>query len=469
MNSNTADNNALDREALLSDLSKLSEFAYQQERKDTATALGVTVSALDKEIKARRKGNGDERPAGGSTLRLEPPDPWPGDVKAADLLNEIRAVFKRYLVLPEHGAVALTLWCAFTFFAEQFYHSPRLLLTSPEKRCGKSTLMRLLFALCCKPLPAVNITPAALFRTVEVTRPTLLLDEADAFLRDNEDMRGLLNSGWTKDGAVIRTVGDEHEPRSFSTFCPVATAGIGNLAETLADRAIIIELKRKTVMERVDRLRGDRLGAFEPYKQKLAKLALREISRFEDPRIPAALNDRQCDNWRPMLAIADMAGGEWPTLSRTACEALSKDESESSDGYRIVLLQDIREIFDKRQKNTPPLNDLTTPELIRDLTEDESKPWADWRHGKPINARQLANLLKPFGIRPDQWKENNVNMRGYRKADFVDSWTRYLPSKQTKQSTPDSIRDAGTYAENQVVTQFPIRDGSAESPGSQDV
>jgi putative DNA primase/helicase len=75
---------------------------------------------------------------------------------------------------------------------------------------------------------------------------SLLVDEADSFLGEKEELRGILNSGHTRDAAyVVRTVGDEHEPRRFSTWAAKAVAMIGHLPDTLADRSIIIPMRRR--------------------------------------------------------------------------------------------------------------------------------------------------------------------------------------------------------------------------------
>src|SRR5262249_61522438 len=99
-------------------------------------------------------------------------------------------------------------------------------------------------------------------------RPCLLVDEADSFLRDNEEIRGVVNSGHARDGAVIRNVGDDHEPREFSTWAPVAIACIGKLPGTIEDRSIVVPMRRRRPAERIDRLRLDRLDAFLPLARK---------------------------------------------------------------------------------------------------------------------------------------------------------------------------------------------------------
>jgi hypothetical protein len=127
---------------------------------------------------------------------------------------------RRYVILESEGYIAAALFILHAYALEASTISPRLAITSPEMQCGKTTLLSVLESLVPKPLKADNVTAAAVFRVVESARPTLLIDEADSFLKDNEELRGVLNSGHRSNGQAIRLVGDDHEARVFSTFCP---------------------------------------------------------------------------------------------------------------------------------------------------------------------------------------------------------------------------------------------------------
>lgn len=94
---------------------------------------------------------------------------------------------------------AAALWCAWAHAIDRFSVAPILAIQSPAKRCGKTTLLRIAASLVPRPLVASNVTPAALFRIVEEHRPTLLVDEADTFVAGSDELRGLLNSGHTRD------------------------------------------------------------------------------------------------------------------------------------------------------------------------------------------------------------------------------------------------------------------------------
>src|SRR5271167_227951 len=102
----------------------------------------------------------------------------------------------------------VALWVLFTYLLDAFETSPRLAITAPQKRCGKTTLLSVLYQLTCRPLAAANLTPAVAFRVIEAARPTLLIDETDTFVKENDELRGVFNSGHTRTTAfVIRCQG----------------------------------------------------------------------------------------------------------------------------------------------------------------------------------------------------------------------------------------------------------------------
>src|SRR5262249_27727570 len=301
----------------------------------------------------------------------------------------IVTIFCKYIVLPEGADVALALWVlhAWTFDAGDI--SPFLVLVSPTKRCGKTNALIILFYLTPRSELASNISASALFRYVEEVRPTLILDEADSFVKDNEEMRGILDSGHTKTAAhVIRNVevNGEHKPRRFSTWAPKAIATIRALADTLEDRAIVVQLQRKSKVANVARLRKRDSEEFATLRRQAMRWANDNFSRLmdPDPAIPEALNDRAADNWRPLLAIADLAGDEWPRRARDAACPLSGDGHDAA--ANVGLLADVREAFSD-------LDVIRSADLVTKLTADPEKPWIEWKGGKPLTQKQLASLL----------------------------------------------------------------------------
>jgi Protein of unknown function (DUF3631) len=295
-------------------------------------------------------------------------------------------------------------------------------ITSPEKRCGKTTLLRVIQALVPKPLLASNITAAAIFRTVEIARPTLLIDEGDTFLRENEELRGVLNSGHSKDGQVVRLVGDNHEPRVFSTWCPTVVASIDWLPGTIEDRSIKIIMRRRRGDERVERFRDDRIEALAVLAQKARRWVDDHIEelRKADPETPMELHDRAADNWRPLLAIADVVGGEWPKLSRMVANSMSESSAPDQESIRTMLLADIQSAF----QNTDRLSSDT---LVATLVSLEDRPWAEMNKGWPLKKTGLARLLKPFKIFPTTIRlDGDRTAKGYYRSNFEDAFARYL-------------------------------------------
>jgi hypothetical protein len=190
----------------------------------------------------------------------------------------------------------ITLWILHTHAYDLGNISPLLGIVSPQKRCGKTTLMELLNGLVNRPLAASNISPSAIFRTIEKAKPTLLIDEADSFLKNNEELRGVLNSGHTRAMAfVIRTVGEDHEPRQFSTWAPKAVALIGRLPDTLYDWAVIVSMRRKLPHEPTASLKG---FDGETLRRKCARWVADNASKIEAhvPKMPEGVFDRLADN-----------------------------------------------------------------------------------------------------------------------------------------------------------------------------
>ncbi len=234
---------------IIRELAALPRMQFDRAVKEKAKELSVKTSTLEKAVKDARNGSKEEG------LKLDNPDPFPGTVNGAELLDEIVSLLNRYIVLPKYAPETIALWALFTYVFESMRICPMLTVTSPEKRCGKTSTLTLLFRLTSRALPASNIGPAAVFRTIEKYKPTLLIDEADTFLRNNEELRGILNSGHTREMAwSIRLVGDNYESKPFSTWGPKAIATIGKLKDTLIDRSIVISMRRKKPGEMVVRM-----------------------------------------------------------------------------------------------------------------------------------------------------------------------------------------------------------------------
>jgi putative DNA primase/helicase len=403
---------------VIGELASLDSLEYELQRDTAAAGLGIRVSALDKLVKGWRAATEDENAA----LPHWNVEPSAEHVDGAALLNNLRQVFRRYVVLPRGADIALPLWVLHAWTMDAGDISPLMVLVSPTKRCGKTSVLIVLYFLTPRSELSSNITAPALFRYIADVRPTLLIDEADSFAKDNEELRGILNSGHTKAaGNVIRNV--DHKPRRFSTWAPKAIATIRILADTLEDRAIIVRLQRKAPGAKVERLRRRDNADFAALRSQAARWAADNFDKLvdPDPKMPD-LNDRAADNWRPLLAIADLAGGTWPEEARRAACLLSGEEQGA---IGVGLLRDIRSVFGDDDV-------IRSSDLVAKLTADPERPWAEWRYGRPLTQKQLAGLLAPFHIisltvHPPGLPDG----KGYRRTDFEEAWAAYCPGQNT--------------------------------------
>jgi hypothetical protein len=408
-------------------LAKLSVIEYERERKSAAERLNVRAPILDRLVAAERAKFDDDSKQG-HAVHLPEPEPWPEPVDGTALLNALAMNIRGHVVMLDHAADTVTLWVIHTYLLDCFGISPRLAITSPEKGCGKTTALDVVSRLVCRPLSTANASAAAIFRVVELQQPTLLIDEADTFLPENEELRGILNSGHRQGGSVIRTVGEEFEPRSFSTYSACAIALIGKLPATLADRSVPIELRRRRADEPVEPFRFDRTDHLDQLARKAARWAADNADRIRsaDPEMPAGVFNRVADNWRSLLAIADAAGGEWPARARRALQCAGANATGDDQSVRVLLLTDIRAIFAERR-----LDRMPSASLAGVLNSIEGRPWAEWHRGKGLTPNSLARMLAPFEIAPATVRmPDGTTPKGYLLSQFEDAFTRYLPANE---------------------------------------
>ena len=366
-------------EEFLIRLAAMPALEYERARKDAAHMLGISrLSALDAEVATRRPKAADG--AQGFAVELPDVEPWPDPVNGAEVLSAVAARFSLYVALPPGAADALTLWTAHTHGFAAFVHTPRVNLCSPEKGCGKTTALDVLASLTPRPLRTESITPAVLFRLVETCRPTLLLDEVDSYLPSNEELRGLLNAGHKRGARAFRCEGDSNTVKGYNAFAPAALAGIGNLPGTLYDRSIVIRLLRAKPGEITARFDSRHVTTETELCRKLARWTVDHFARLEsaDPALPEAAFNRLADNWRPLFAIADAAGCDWPARAAAAFAALTPSEDADAQGIGATLLADIAAVFAGAEADKLP-----SAELAEALAGIEGREWAEW--GKTRN------------------------------------------------------------------------------------
>jgi hypothetical protein len=357
------------------------------------------------------------------------------------LFYDLMAYIGDYVAMSADELQAVTLWTGHTWVAEHFQSTPRLAVISPEKRSGKTRLLEVLRLVCRNAFLIVTPSSASVFRRIEAVKPlpTLLIDECDIYfdLRTTtyEDMRTLIRSGYRKNAVVPRCVGDPKNftVKDFPAFCPLSFAGIGNVPDTMLDRAVLLAMQRRRPGDNVRPFQDDEAEPpADELRLRLAEWAdLASVAlRRSKPALPAALVDRSADLWRPLIAIADVVGGEWPEWARSAALVLEERRGDATISLGVRLLTDIRTVLDGTDFEPPvdAVDKLSTVGLLERLHKMDEAPWASLR-GKPIDARRLANLLRQYGVRSKTvWiGTETISLKGDERADFEDPWNRYVP------------------------------------------
>jgi putative DNA primase/helicase len=417
----------LDADKEIQRLASLSNIQYERERTTAAANLGMRTTVLDSAVKAARP---TETKGQGRAFVLSSIEPWPSPVSGAELLDEISAAIGRYVVMSPENRGMIALWALHSHCFDRFSHSPRLAINSPEKNCGKSTTLDVLGTFVARPFFTANATSSVIFRIVEMHSPTLLIDEADTFLDENLELRGILNSGHRRGGQVARTIGDDHEPRQFSTWAPAAIAKIGRLPDTLNDRSLIVSLRRRKASEKVDSFRSARIEHLTALARKMARWAQDHGDELAaaDPDMGELVN-RVADNWCPLFAIADEAGGHWPALARKIASVAI--EAAADESINALLFADIKSIFDGclgDDEAFAPTDRLASATIVERLTRMEGRPWGEWKGGKPITQNGLARLLGKFEVLSGTIRlHSGLTAKGYYRSAFNDVFARYLP------------------------------------------
>jgi Protein of unknown function (DUF3631) len=380
----------------------------------------------------------------------------------APLLAELHAALRRYVVFPSpEAADAVALWVTATHAQPAWEHAPRLAVVSPLKRCGKSRLLDIIAETCHAPLITVNATIAAVVRAIGQDPPTLLVDEADTLwgskrqADNNEDLRGLLNAGHQRNRPMLRWDITTRTLDRLDTFAMALLAAIGELPDTIMDRAVIIRMRRRGPGEHPAPYRTRRdAPPLNHLRNRLGAWARAHLAELEHATPEMPLEDRAADTWEPLVAVADLAGGDWPARARAAAAVLAADaaEQDTDSSLGLRLLADLRTVFNPDEER------LETKAVLDRLCRLDESPWEDLR-GKRLDARALATLLRPYAIKPKVIRVGEATPRGYERADFHDAWRRYLP--QPAQHAQQQDQSAG---QDRCGSQAERRNGSA-TPG----
>ena len=395
---------------------------YERIRLSEAKNLRMRVKSLDVEVAKRRVEIAEE--AAARNVELPMLEPWPEAVDAARTLDEVSKRFAMYCVLPPGAADALALWAQMTHCFESFTHSPRLNLCSPESGCGKTTTLDVMACMTPRPVRTENLNAPTLFRIVAQYSPVLLLDEVDAYLNQAEDLRGLLNAGHKRGACAYRCEGEGNAVKAFKAFAPAVLAGIGRLPGTLHDRSIVIRLVKALPGEIAARFDSRHTEVETELGRKMARWGKDNAEALKtcDPKMPETAYNRLADNWRPLFAIAELAGGNWKERVLACFHHLTAAAEQDEKGTGVMLLRDIEKIF-----RSAAVEVLRSKDLVGLLCALPESPWLEAnRNGGPITENWVAAKLREFGIGSQGFRMGEHVFRGYRKADFEEVFARYL-------------------------------------------
>ena len=342
------------------------------------------------------------------------------------IADKIDSIIKDRVIFGIKGErTAVTLWIIGTYLMDYWQLWPKLYICSPERECGKTTLLSIIEGLVKSGVMASAITPASLYRIIETDKPTICIDEADSFLNQNEEMNGLLNAGHMRRTAVkILSVPSSHgswETKKFSLWGAQAIAGIGDQKDTLMSRSIKINLRRKFLDEKVLDVPFDFFDWCAPIRDELDNLSTKLGEKIfkSTVSITQKASDRTIDNWLPIFKITNFLDATWRGKVNEAFLAIEVEKYEDDNlSVGLQILKDVHYII----KNFEEV-EIQSTKLLAELTQLPDSDWGSYFYGKPISSRWLANRLRPYGIRPIKQMYYNV----YKISDFKDVIKRYLP------------------------------------------
>lgn len=390
--------------------------------------------------------------------------------KPKPVLDRVHEFLQRFVSYPsEHTHVAHSLWIAHAHLMDAWDSTPRIAFISPEPGSGKTRALEVTELLVPRPVEAVNVTPAYLFRKVDDPdgRPTVLFDEIDTVFgpkaKENEELRGLLNAGHRRGAVAGRCVvkGKTVVTEEIPAYCAVALAGLGGLPDTLLSRSVIVKMRRRAPDETIEPFRRrDQEKEGYALRDELARWAYsveRKLAKAR-PEMPEGIEDRNADVWEALIAVADEMGADWPERARVAAVALVADSKADTPSLGIRLLSDLRTVFGAAEV-------LSSETILAGLIGLEESPWGDLR-GRPLNARGLAYRLRDYGVRSKTIRIGETTPRGYAKEDFHDAWIRYLDPLTKSIDSCVNLPPRGEGEEAESMTQPPLAAPPHESATS---
>ena len=351
------------------------------------------------------------------------------------VLQTVSDYLDRFLILSDEQRVAICAWVCMTYIYEAYDTVPYLVVTSAEKRSGKTRVIECVQSICRNPIVVTGLTEAVLFRVME-RKPTLLIDETDTIFAQNkqlserqEALRAILNAGYRR-GTVVYRCAPNGELLPFPVYGPKVLAGIGHLPDTIEDRGLCIRLKRKLDSETVERFRyrvSETEG--EPIRRMLDQWSAGKVIELAGvyPEMPDELDDRSQDAYEVLVAIGDLAGVRWSKRVRSALVELRTAETTVKESVGMRLLRDLALVLPRIDH----LGQIPTVELLDWLYREGENEWDEW-WGETTGRkapRRLSMALAEYEVAPIKWRDGSETFRGYPVSDLRLAVRRYVPEE----------------------------------------
>ncbi|TDC92339.1 DUF3631 domain-containing protein [Saccharopolyspora aridisoli] len=395
----------------------------------------------------------------GEAIRTARPKPLDGDFDddPAELLEEVRTFLQRFLLIePSAWFDVITLWIAATYFlrrTEAADVAPRLGFLSTVPGSGKTLALDLVCRLVQGRL-AVDPTAASVLRTInalthedsdpgkpDVPVP-LGLDEVDNLYaargQDTSSITAVLNSGYKRGQDTIRAdTNDQRKAISYTTFAPIVWAGLARAAlpDALLSRTFVVSMQQAMPHERPASFRPRRDG---PVADDLAaKLASWTASVADDDAVSTVLDqvedelapmvsNRDLELWSVLSLPAVMAGGQWPARAYAACEALRNAGKDQAENISVRFLRATRDVYRSGNWGRGINDRVVFRSALAERVIDADAIFARWGRGQGIDDEHVRRFLAEFGVRPVVVRVGKETGRGFRWADLMPPWNRYL-------------------------------------------
>jgi putative DNA primase/helicase len=387
-----------------------------------ALELGEDLDALRTEFETRVE---EER----ERIRSGKVEPWPEPVETRALLESVSTQIQRFIIFHQpEAATVIALWTCFAWVHDVAEYSPILAIQAADSEAGKTNTCRAIALLTPRSHMIVNPTGPSFYRYIDRFNPTMVVDDADRLLARRDDLAEIINASWSRGACVDRTDPNTGRVVSYNIFCPKVLNGIDlmpHLRPATRTRCITIQMWRKLPHEQITDFReaADDEG-FPTLRSKLSRWATDNMPTLKKakPKLPKGYTNRLADNFTLLLAIAELAGGDWPKRARAAALKFAPSDDDASYGVRLLAI--MRKLFAKHGRQ------LTSDQAVKLLAATEEPDWIDYRgQGRAITKHEVAALLRPFGIRPKHFRHRGQPTRGYEANQFKMAFTHYLPRR----------------------------------------